>query len=144
MGERRSSGECKDDLSSLPDDATPEELPPTIKARVAGLLLEPPLETDRSVLRSPPMPPAIGPVGHGSIAPAIAADGCCHRARRAWIDRSCDRWICEQAHQPIQEALGLDHFERRSLSRSSDLDTFGDGPAVLLAADGRACTAMPS
>ncbi|GLK72305.1 hypothetical protein GCM10017643_24210 [Ancylobacter dichloromethanicus] len=24
------------------------------------------------------------------------------------------RWICEQAHQPLKEELGLDHFEGRS------------------------------
>ena len=24
------------------------------------------------------------------------------------------RWICEQAHQPLKEKLGLDHFEGRS------------------------------
>jgi SRSO17 transposase len=24
------------------------------------------------------------------------------------------RWICEQAHQQLKEALGLDHFEGRS------------------------------
>ena len=24
------------------------------------------------------------------------------------------RWVCEQAHQPLKEELGLDHFEGRS------------------------------
>ena len=29
------------------------------------------------------------------------------------------RWICEQAHQQLKEELGLDHFERKILDRTT-------------------------